>query len=188
MHSWNWEGWEGQPVTVEVYAKGEEAALYCNGHCLEKKPIGGEKQGIALFETVYTPGTLEVIAYEKGEEIGRDCLVTAGAPAVLSLCADRAGIPRDGGDICYVDICLLDKDGRLHPGACQKVSVEVTGPGVLLGFGSDSPDSEENYFDTAALPFEGRLRGALRATGKGEIILTARAEGCAPASVHIQAE
>ena len=37
VRSWNWSGYEGKPVTVEVYTDAEEAALYVNGEFLEKR-------------------------------------------------------------------------------------------------------------------------------------------------------
>ena len=47
-----------------------------------------EKKDIALFETVYEPGTLEAVAYRGGQEIGRDVIKTA---------QDDPGDPGAGG-------------------------------------------------------------------------------------------
>lgn len=188
VRCWNWEGCEGKPITVEAYTNAQEAALYCNGRLLEKKPVGTEKKAIVLFETVYEPGALEIVAYENGIETGRDRILSAKQQVELVVSSDAQTIPADGSDICYVDVALMDDKGNLHFGACKAISIEVAGPGLVQGFGSANPNSEENYFDRTANTYEGRLRAAIRATGKGTITVTFRADGCQTKTVHITAE
>ena len=74
IHSWNWKGQEGKPATVEVYADADEVELFVNGQSVGRQAVGAEKKDIALFETVYEPGTLEAVAYRGGQEIGRDVI------------------------------------------------------------------------------------------------------------------
>lgn len=103
--------------------------------------------------------------------------------------ADTLRIPADGSDIAYVEISMTDEEGRLNPEAGERVSISVEGPGTILGFGSADPESEENYFDTSALPFEGRLRAAVRGTGeKGSITVILNAQGCERAEVRLEAD
>ena len=188
VRSWNWSGYEGKPVTVEVYTDAEEAALYVNGEFLEKKAAGQEKKARVLFETVYTPGILEVAVYQDGTETGRDRIVTADSSVKLQAEADRSEIPADGSDIAYVEICLTDEAGNLNPEVDKAVSISAEGPGTILGYGSADPDSEENYFDTTAKAFEGRLRAAVRGTGQtGTITITLQTEGCETVTVELKA-
>lgn len=187
VRSWNWEGYEDKPITVEAYTDAQEAALYLNGVLVERKSVGQEKKNTVLFETTYQPGKLELVAYCDGQEKGRDLLVTAGQDIQLAAVADRNTIPSDGSDICYVDVSLVDGCGNFNPGACKAVTVQVEG-GILQGYGSANPNSEENYFDTTANTFEGRIRAAIRASGKGNITVTFRAEGCEDAIIQIAAE
>lgn len=188
VKSWNWEGFEGKPVTAEVYADADEAELYVNGRLIQRKKIGETKKCVALFETVYEPGILETIVYKDGMEAGRDAIVTAKENAKLLVCADDQTIPANGEDICYVEISLVDEDGNLNPGTEKEVTVSIDGPGRILGFGSAAPDSTENYFDTKAKFYEGRLRAAVRGVGeKGSIVLTFQADGCDEAAVEIEA-
>ena len=188
VRSWNWNGYEGKPVKVEVYANADEAELIVNGNVVEKKKVGENKKYIAIFDTVYQPGVVEVVAYKDGAEVGRDRLVTASDDVIISAVADRAQIPADESDIAYVEISMKDADGNLNPGADKAVSVSIEGPGVILGYGSADPESEENYFDTTARAYEGRLRAAVRGTGEtGTITVTLSAEGLADAKVQIEA-
>lgn len=58
--SWNWPGCEGKPVRVEVYARGDEAELFCNGQSIARLPIPQENTDEQLAcRTVFTPGMLE---------------------------------------------------------------------------------------------------------------------------------
>lgn len=188
VRSWNWGGYEGKPVTVEVYADAEKAALYLNGELLEEKTIGTQKSCQVLFDTVYTPGTLEVVVYADGEECGRDQIRTASDQVELCIQTDREYIPCDGSDICYVELAVQDKDGNLNMEVVRPVTVSVEGSGQIIGFGSADPESEEDYFSLTAKPYEGRLRAAVRGTGeKGKIRVSCSAEGISAQSVEIEA-
>lgn len=188
VHSWNWEGQEGNPVTVEVYTDGDEAALYVNDALVEKKSVGEKKKAIAYFETIYTPGTIKVVAYKDGQEAGTDEICTAKAEVHPEMMADAAEIPADESDICYVEIFMVDADGVLNTDAKDPVTVSVEGPGVILGYGSADPDSDEEYFDLTAKPFEGRLRAAIRGNGgKGTITVKADAGDGNVACVTVEA-
>lgn len=74
-----------------------------------------------------------------------------------------------------------------HFNANKAVIVEITGSGLVQGFGTANPNSEENYFDKVIATYEGRACAAIRATGKGQIRVTFHAENCPPATVEILA-
>ena len=188
VRSWNWNGYEGKPAVVEVYTDAEEAELYINGELKERKAVGEKKKYIAEFDTIYMPGVVETVVYKGGTEVGRDRIVTAKDEVQITAFADAKEIPADGSDICYVEISLDDENGNRNPGADKAVRVSVDGPGVILGYGSADPESEENYFDMTAKAYEGRLRAAVRGNGAvGTITVTLQAEGCEDVKVQIEA-
>lgn len=186
VRSWNWEGYEQQPVTVEVYTPSEEAALYVNGKLIACKKTGEEKKAVVRFETIYEPGEIKVITYNGGEEIESDSIVTAKGKIPVAK-ADCTRIPADGSDICFVQVSIQDKEGNLNPDKSQQVRISLDGPGVIEGFGSAAPSSEENFFDRAAATYEGRLLAAVRGTGKGDITVTFTTDEGEETSVIIQA-
>ena len=160
-----------------------------NGASAGRAKVGLEKKNIAYFETIYQPGKVEAVAYRAGQIVGQDILATAGAPAVMEAVTDRTVIPADESDICYVELTVKDEKGRVNPEVQVPVTVSVEGAGVLLGYGSADPDSEENYFDTTAKTFNGRLRAAIRGNGStGDIRVTFSAEEMKPAVVDLRAE
>ncbi len=187
IRSWTFGGYEGCPVAIEVYAAADEVELLLNGKSLGKYPVGEKKKAIAYIEAAYEPGCLEAIAYRNGIATGRDIIRTAKKTTRLSVTTDAESIPADGRDICYVDLRTEDEDGILNMEASMPVHVSVEGSGALLGFGSANPATEENFFDTTAVPYEGRLRAAIRGTGKGTVIVRFSAEGLPDTSVSIRA-
>ena len=188
VRSWNWNGYEGKPVKVEVYAAADEVEMLINGQRVERKKVGETKKYITIFDTTYHAGRVEVIAYSDGKECGRDEILTASDEVVIAAKADRTQIPADGSDIAYIDICMQDALGILNPNADKAVSISLDGPGEIMGYGSADPESEENYYDMVAKAYEGKLRAAVRGTGEtGKIVVTLSADGLESVKVDVEA-
>lgn len=185
--SWTFRGKEEMPVHVEVYASAEEVELFVNGESCGRAAVGEKKKNMAFFDTVYRPGIVEAAAYTAGTETGRDRIDTAGDDLRLNAEADVVSIPADGSDIGYVEITVTDGRGTIDPEASVPVSISIEGPGMILGYGSADPESEENYFDMTAKPFRGRLRAAVRATGeRGTVKVTLSSPGLRSVSSQIE--
>jgi beta-galactosidase len=63
----------------------------------------------------------------------------------------------------------------------------VDGTGVLQGFGSANPRTEERFGDRVRTTFDGRALAVVRPTSPGVITMTVSAEGCTPKDVRIGA-
>jgi beta-galactosidase len=124
-----------------------------------------------------------------GAETGRHTLRTATGPVQLRAAPDRPHITAHGGDLAYVTLTLTDPDGTLHTAADRPVTVEVSGAGVLSGFGSADPSTEDRFDATERRTYEGRALAVHRPTGRpGRIRLVASAPGCAPVEVVVTVE
>ena len=186
--SWTWPGSAGAPVTVEVYSAADEVELLLNGQSLGRKPAGDSHRFRAEFETLYQPGELLAIAYTGGTETGRHLLRSAAGPLQLRAETGRHMITADGADLAYVSLTLTDPAGTCCTHADRPVRLEVTGQGVLLGFGSAVPATEERFDATERRTYDGRALAVLRPAGPGKIRLTATAPECEPAEIVITAE
>ncbi|WP_329254469.1 DUF4982 domain-containing protein [Streptomyces sp. NBC_01478] len=186
--SWTWPGCTGEPITIEVYGDADEVELLVNGGSLGRRPVGRGHRFRTEFETSYEPGELLAVAYRDGAETGRTVLRSATGPVRLRAEADRPVITANGGDLAYVTLTLTDPDGTLHPAADRPVRLEVTGAGVLLGFGSADPSTEERFDATERRTYEGRALAVLRPTGPGKIHLLATAPECDPVDVVVTVE
>jgi hypothetical protein len=135
----------------------------------------------------YAPGELVAVARTGGEETGRFSLRSAIGPVVLAAEADRAEVRADDADLAYVTLTLQDVDGTVALGVDREVTVTVAGPGVLQGFGSAAPATEESYLDDVHTTFDGRALAVLRPTGPGTVTVTASATGCDDVAVTVEA-
>lgn len=183
--SWTWPGHEGDPVIVEVYSDADEVELLVNGRSLGRNPAGERHRFRTEFETTYEPGELVTIAYHNGVESGRDVLHTATGPVELRADVDRAALTTAVGELAYVTFTLTDPDGTVHPAADRPVQVDVSGDGVLAGFGSATPSTEERFDAIERRSYQGRALAVVRPTGPGTIRLVARAPGTATVEVLI---
>ncbi len=166
--SWSHHGFEGKTVTVELYSTGDEIELILNGKSLGRKAAGEAVGFITTYEVVYTPGTLEAIAYENGAPIGRTALQTAGPAARLQLA------PEIGTELIYVPITVTDAADIPVTDEAHTLSCSVSGNAVLLGFGSGDPKPKYNYTDNIAEAFHGRALAILKKhalTGTARITL-----------------
>ncbi|MFC0681516.1 glycoside hydrolase family 2 TIM barrel-domain containing protein [Lysobacter korlensis] len=179
VSSWTWPGFEGEPVTVEVYADAEEVALLHDAEEVARGPVGERRPMLARFDTVYRPGELVAIAFKEGAEVGRASLSTAG-DARLTARADREHLRNDDADLAFVAIELRDEAGRLVAAGDRTVTVAVTGAGVLAGMCSANPKTQERFDGSTWRTFDGRALAVVRPTGAGEIQVHVSSAGLDP--------
>ena len=171
-----------------VDAKGE-VEVYLNSKCLGRKPAGKANRHIASFEIVYEPGELVVVGFEKGVEVSRTSLRTAGTPASIRLTPDRTELKAKLRDLSFVTVEVLDADGNIVHNAFNDICFTVCGAGVLLAVGSGNPISDEPYVGNRRKVHEGRAMVVVGTDGEaGEIILRAAADGipCAEAAIRVR--
>ena len=165
MASWNWPGWEGKDITVEVYSREPSVRLYLNDQLISEQPTAQMK---ATFTLPYMPGTLRA---EAGN--GQTTLATAGEPAAIRLTADRSQLKADGQDLAFVTVEIVDKEGRLVSTADNQLTFKVEGAGTFMAAGNADIKDEEPYFDTTHRAWKGRALCVVRATQKkGKVRLT----------------
>lgn len=183
--SWTWPGFEGRPVTVEVYADADEVALLLEGSEVARGEVGTERPRLATLETVYGPGELTAVAFRGGVEVGRTSLVSAVGPTRLTATTDRAELRADDTDLAHVAIELRDAAGTLVTAAQAAVTVVVEGPAELAGFASADPRTAERFDATTRTTFDGRALAVVRPTGPGAVRVVASAEGFADVVVEL---
>ena len=163
-----------------VYSGAEEVEVLVNGVSIGKKSVNTDAPfpKSALFETTYTPGRLEAVSYQNGQEISRDEIITAGSPAQIRLTPEKTIMHSDGHNLIFVGIEILDQNGVLIPDAEVALTAHVSGKAYLAGFGSANPVTEENYTDETAITYRGRAMAILRAGFQsGRTTISISAEG-----------
>jgi beta-galactosidase len=188
ISSWSFLGFEGKSVKVEVYSQAEKVELVLNGESLGCLPTGEANRYKAIFDITYQIGELVAIAYDQEIEVGRHTLQSAIGSMKLAVEADRSCIRADETDLAYISIKLVDEAGNLYSNKQCKVSIEVQGPGQLLGFGTANPDMIENFYDSELTLFDGAALAVIRPIGKGEINIIVTSEEIGSTTVPVRAE
>ena len=187
LASWSWPGFDGRAITVDVLSDADEVELLVNGTSIGRQPAGEAHRFRAKFDTTYQPGEIVAVAYRDGSEVGRSAVQSGTGLAALDVRVDRTEIRADDTDLAYVDIELVDAEGRLHHTDDRSVTVTVEGPGTLQGLGSANPNTEESLSSPTHDTFREAL-AVVRPTGPGAITVTVTSEGLAVQDVTIEAQ
>lgn len=203
---WTWPGREGKVTPIFVYTSYPEAELFINGKSQgrrkkdtsvtldatendkDKNAFTRQKRyRLMWMNTVYQPGTVKVVAYDKNGKVAETKEVrTAGKPHRLELVADRAKIKADGKDISFVTVRLVDKAGNLIPSDARLVKFEVQGQGKFRAAASGNPASLDLFHEPQHHLFSGMLTALVESTEEaGTATLTVSAEGVQSASIKI---
>lgn len=185
ISSWTWPTTPDVPLTVDVYSPCDEIELILNGRSLGRRRT---ERHIATFEVPYEAGTLEAVGFDGATESGRSALRSAGKVRAVRATADRVEIRSDDSDLSYVTVELVDADGVVSTIDDRRVTVEVTGAGVLQGLGSARPVTEETYTSGTHTTFEGRMLAVVRPIATGRIEITIVADDLDPVTVTVTAE
>ena len=171
---WNWdEAFIGKEIYAEAYGDFDEVEFILNGKSLGKVPV---KRLIAGLVTRYQPGSLKAVGYKNGIATAEDLLTTAGAPSRIELTADRCTLRADGTDLSFVTARITDDRGITVPADDIALQAEVTG-GILQGFGSGNPCTDENFGTGKRRVWNGLALLCLRAPlDPGTIRLTVKGE------------
>lgn len=172
LESWSFEGCEGQPAKVEVYARGAYVKLYVNGKEAGRKSL--KKDCRVIFETVYENGELTAEAYDGNDRLlAKETLRTAGKETVLTAVPEERSIRKK--DLCYVRFQYTDKKGTVKPLERGKITIAVKG-GTLLGFGSACPYFPEGYRTHTADTYYGENLAVIQPDGSKVIEIQAESK------------
>ncbi len=168
-----WDFIEGQDIDVRVTSNAPKAALFFNGEKIAEKDIDHVHGKELTLDTVikYQKGELLAVAYdENGKEIARDVQRSFGNTEELRLVPDKTELSADGTDLIFVEISAYDKDGNFVANANDRVFVEVTGAGRLVGLDNGDSTDYEEYKGISRRLFSGKLLAIIAAkTEAGDI-------------------
>ena len=142
VESWSWRGSDGKTADIEVYSTEEEVELVVNGRSLGRKRAGKRARYLTRFRIPYEPGTLVAIGYRAGSPTSRTVLRSAKPELTVAASPESERLTADGADLAFVHIALCDSTGEVEMLVEDRIDVEVTGPAVLIGFGTAAPATE----------------------------------------------
>lgn len=199
---WTWPGREGKVTPVYVYTSWPEAELFVNGvsqgrrsklspsapcEGLQDEALEGRYR-LMWNDVVYQKGELRVVAYDaEGNVAASESVRTAGKPYALHLECDRTSIARDGEDLAYVTVSVVDKDGNTVPADTREVFASVSGAGEFRAIANGDPCSLEMFHHPHMHLFAGKLTVIVRskANAEGPVLLKVNAKGLKAAEMEL---
>lgn len=189
VSDWNWQGYEGKLIEVNIYSSCGQAELFLNNRSLGKKMTDRSSAYIAKWQVPYEPGVLKATGITGKKIVAVSELHTASAPSLIRLSADRNIIISNGQDLSYVTVEITDDGNNLNPKAQNLISFEVEGPGTIVGVGNADPMSLESFQLPQRKAWRGRCMVIIKSGSiPGKISLKATSDGLKSASLEIESD
>ncbi|WP_055110171.1 glycoside hydrolase family 2 TIM barrel-domain containing protein [Paenibacillus ihumii] len=183
-----WDFNPGQMIDVRVCSNAPRIELLFNGQTIGTHDIDHEHGAelVGWWTIPYAPGELKAIAYdETGRIIATDVKTSFGDARKISLKADKEQLLADGQDLIFVEIAMEDEAGRPVGNANNRVHVEVTGAGRLIGLDNGDSTDYDPYKGQSRRLFSGKLMAIIGATTQsGEIRMQVTSRGLAGQSAR----
>lgn len=186
-----WDFIPGQEIDVLIYSNARDVELFLNGksvgtHVMELETSQDMR---AHFKVPFEPGVLRVVGHFADGSECSEVLHTPSDPAAVVLTSDKETLLADGRDIAFVEISTVDVNGIPVGNARNRIRVEVSGAGRLVGLDNgDSTDYDSYKGDNRRL-FSGKLLAMIESTLEpDEITVRAYSEGLENAELRLVSE
>ncbi len=186
---WNWEGHEGEQITITGFTNGDEVELFVNGKSQGRKSNDVEGVEYQTWDVTYEPGELKAVSYRHGAKIAQKVIRTAGAPAAIRAESRRTEMRVGGQDLIYVECAIVDKDGNEVPTANNMVDFKVSGAATIAGTDNGNNICHESFKGESHSAFNGKCLVILESTQKsGDIELTISSKGLKGCSMEFSSK
>ncbi len=158
-----WDFSPGQLIDIRVCSNAPRIELFLDNESLGSMPLKGKY--IADWQLPYRPGQLHAVAYDEcGTVIARDCRASFGDVERLHLHQDIYG------EMVFVTITALDKNGALVENANCRVHVEAE-DGIILGLDNGDSTDFDQYQTNCRRLFNGKLLAIVKTqSGKAPLL------------------
>lgn len=185
--SWNWKGFEGRKLQVEVYSKYPKVKLYLNNNLIGEQNISKDNEFKAIFSVSFNAGILKAVGVEGDKEMESKILQTAGEPAKIKLTADRNVLLANGQDLSFVTITITDKDGIPQPNADNRLHFKIEGEGTIVGVANADLKDCDSYVGNTRKAWRGKALVIIKSNHQaGEIKLSVTSNGLEEENVIIK--
>ncbi|MGN6712087.1 glycoside hydrolase family 2 TIM barrel-domain containing protein [Anaerocolumna jejuensis] len=187
-----WDFNKGQTVDVRAASNAEYLELFLNGKSQGTRKID-HVRGLTLtgdWLVAYEPGEIRVAAYdEKGSRIAEAVRRSFTDAAEIVCKADRTSGLADGRDLIFVEVSMADRDGNPVENANNRVCVEVSGSGRLVGLDNGDSTDYDSYKGSDKRLFCGKLLAIIQTqTCPGNITVKISSLGLPDRTLMLQAQ
>lgn len=186
-----WDFNPGQMIDVRVCSNAPKVELFLNEESRGTFVIDHEhgKELAGHWRLPYEPGILRAVAYdETGQVIAEDRQESFQDPVRICMNADKTIIKANGRDLIFVEIRVKDSEGRYVENAKNRVKVEVSGAGRLVGLDNGDSTDFDQYQGISRRLFSGRLLAVIASKLEpGRIYIRASGIGLKPCEQRYEA-
>ncbi|WP_091015864.1 glycoside hydrolase family 2 TIM barrel-domain containing protein [Paenibacillus amylolyticus] len=187
-----WDFNPGQIIDVRVCSNAPKIELQLNGKTIGTYDID-HAHGTQLsgwWKVPYEEGELKAIAYdENGVVIATDVQRSFTNAKKIRLQADREQLQASGTDLIFVEITVEDEAGNPVHNANNRVQVQVSGAGRLLGLDNGDSTDYDPYKGLSRRLFSGKLMAIIGATDEaGTVRIEVSSEGLEGATAEYEVQ
>jgi beta-galactosidase len=182
---WTWSGYEGKTIPVVAYGNCDAVELFLNGESLGIQDWDDDAMQLR-WDVTYRAGALKAIGYRDGAQVAECIHETSCEPAALKMTCDEEVVRGDGTGIAHFTVTTVDSQGRFAPFGDADVTIDLDGPGTLLGVENGDPIDTTNYRLNHRKTFHGMMLAIVRARHAGKISVTASADGLESAILEVE--
>ncbi len=184
---WNWEGHEGEAISVWCYTNCDRVELYLNGRPMGMLFTSYTPDAHLRWVVNYEPGVLRAVGWNGERQVCLHDIRTAGKPDHILIHADKDRIRADVRDLVHITCRIVDAAGNPVPNASNRVRFEVEGPGRIVGVDNGDSASHESFHASQRKAFNGMCLAFVQAVQPtGSIHFTATSDGLTAAGLDIQ--
>lgn len=155
-----WDFNEGQLIDLFIFSNCAKTELFVNG---ESQGVyeHNHKDGDNLsgrWQVPYHRGEIRAVGYDgNGTKVCEQVRRSFTDPAKIVLKADKTTLHADGEDMVFVEVSTVDQDGNPVENARNRINVEVSGAGRLVGMDNGDSSDYEQYKTNSRKLFYGKL-------------------------------
>lgn len=186
-----WDFSAGQTIDVRVISNAPKVELFFNETSVGTYEID-HVHGTVLsgnWQLPYQTGTLRGVAYDEDNNvIAVEEKTSFGDAASIVLTADKTTLLANGEDLVFVTISMADSNGNPVENANNRVLVNVSGAGRLIGLDNGDSTDYDEYKGTSRRLFGGKLLAVVAAKlTTGVVHVSVTSEGLEPADLELNA-
>lgn len=163
-----WDFNVGQLIDLCVCSNAPFVELFLNGKSLGYKSIDHKKgkELIPHWSVPYETGELLAIAYDEHHQIiAKDSRHSFKNASKLKLQADKNVLSAKGEDLIFVEISAYDEDDYPVENANNRIQLEVTGAGRLIGIDNGDSTDFDQVKGTSKRLFGGKMLAVIAPRG-----------------------
>ncbi len=189
-----WDFNPGQMIDVRVCSNENTVELFVNGESKGKQTLthkpGSGTHLIADYRIPYEPGTLIARCYdENGNVTGTDIRYSFGDAESIVIKTDKNVMRASSDDLIFAEISVTDHEGHPVENAADRIRVNVSGAGRLVGLDNGDSTDTDSYKGISRRLFNGKLLAVIAPKAEpGDVKLTALAKGLKSAEITLKSE